>query len=240
MPPAFRNHRAPTACGIPAAAAASSLDDPTAMAAQKALRSPRPATGGRPGECNGALPARSDRRFGLFITTSSERTLRRPVESALRALIAMVDDVLGLAGGKRHVESVEHNPRLQVAREGPSDNPARPCVHDDGQEQEASERGHEGDVGHPQFVRLLDEEVPSNQVVRRPMAGIAPCRRDASAPAGADEPGCAHQAGHALLADGDTLGLEFSMDSRRAIGFARSRMDRANLAGEIGVGCRPR
>ena len=52
------------------------------MAAQKALRSPRPATGGRPGECNGALPARSDRRFGLFITTSSERTLRRPVESA--------------------------------------------------------------------------------------------------------------------------------------------------------------
>ena len=75
--------------------------------------------------------------------------LRRPVESALRTLIAMVDDVLRLAGGERHVERIEHDAGLQIGREGPSDDPARPGIHDDGQEQESGERGHEGDIGHP-------------------------------------------------------------------------------------------
>ena len=49
MPPAFRNHRAPTARGTPAEAEASSLDNPAAIEAQNCRRSSRPATGGRPG-----------------------------------------------------------------------------------------------------------------------------------------------------------------------------------------------
>ena len=39
------------------------LVEPAAMAAQNRRRSSRPATGGRPGEGNGARPARSERRF---------------------------------------------------------------------------------------------------------------------------------------------------------------------------------
>src|SRR3954454_8314153 len=82
MPPAFRNHRAPTAWGTPADAPASSLDAPAAIAAQKSLRSSRPATGGRPGDGKGLRPDRSDRRFRLVIATSSTQVLRRPLESA--------------------------------------------------------------------------------------------------------------------------------------------------------------
>src|SRR4051794_36046305 len=64
-----------------APAAASSLDKPNAIAAQNLLSSLRPATGGRPGEGNGALPERSDRRFHLVIVAPHE-ALRRPLESA--------------------------------------------------------------------------------------------------------------------------------------------------------------
>ena len=65
-----------------ALAAASSLDKPNAIAAQNLLSSSRPATGGRPGEGNGALPERSERRrFNLVIVTPHE-ALRRPLESA--------------------------------------------------------------------------------------------------------------------------------------------------------------
>ena len=65
-----------------ALAAASSLDKPNAIAAQDLLNSSRPATGGRPGEGNGALPERSERRrFHLVIVTPHE-ALRRPLEFA--------------------------------------------------------------------------------------------------------------------------------------------------------------
>src|SRR3954454_18937241 len=65
-----------------APAAASSLDEPNAIAAQNLLSSSRPATAGRPGEGNGALPERSERRrFNLVIVTPHE-ALRQPLESA--------------------------------------------------------------------------------------------------------------------------------------------------------------
>ena len=82
MPPAFLNHRVPTAGDTPASTAASSLVLPAAIAAQNCRRSLRPATGGRPGETNGARPDRSERRFRADIVTTSRRVLRRPLEAA--------------------------------------------------------------------------------------------------------------------------------------------------------------
>ena len=82
MPPAFRNHLVPTACGTPAPTAAFSLDIPAAIAAQNRRHASRPATGGRPGDNKGARPDRSVHRFRLFIATSFLRVLRRPLESA--------------------------------------------------------------------------------------------------------------------------------------------------------------
>jgi hypothetical protein len=82
IPPAFRNHLVPTGCDTPASSAASSLLSPLAIDRQKLLCSSRPATGGRPGDGNGARPDRADRRFRIFIATSNLGVLRRPIESA--------------------------------------------------------------------------------------------------------------------------------------------------------------
>src|SRR3981189_3586265 len=85
IPPPSLNHRATPDSATLAPAAASSLDKPNAIAAQNLLSPSRPATGGRPGEGNGALPERSERRrFNLVIVTPHE-ALRRPLESALDA-----------------------------------------------------------------------------------------------------------------------------------------------------------
>src|ERR1017187_9161885 len=81
MPPAFLNHRVPTACGTPTPTAASSLAVPAAIAAQNRRRSSRPATGGRPGENKRTRPERSERRFRMFIA-NPVKVLRRPLESA--------------------------------------------------------------------------------------------------------------------------------------------------------------
>src|SRR3981189_2828953 len=82
IPPPSLNHRATPDSATLAPAAASSLDKPNAIAAQNLLSPSRPATGGRPGEGNGALPERSERRrFNLVIVTPHE-ALRRPLESA--------------------------------------------------------------------------------------------------------------------------------------------------------------
>src|SRR5258707_12625825 len=87
MPPAFRTHLVPTACGTPAPTAASSLALPAAIAAQNRRRSSRPATGGRPGDDNGARPDRFERRFPMFIATSFIKVLRRPLDPALDAAV---------------------------------------------------------------------------------------------------------------------------------------------------------
>jgi hypothetical protein len=73
MPPAFLNHRAPTACGTPAVAAASSLTKPAEIAAQNLLICSRFAIVGRPGDRKAARPERSDCRFHLFIAALSRR-----------------------------------------------------------------------------------------------------------------------------------------------------------------------
>ena len=87
MPPAFLNHRVPTACGTPTPTAASSLAVPAAIASQNRRRSSRPATGGRPGENKRTRPERSECRFRMFIATPV-KVLRRPLESAQYTSVA--------------------------------------------------------------------------------------------------------------------------------------------------------
>ena len=81
MPPAFRNQRVPTGGDTPAPIAASSLDRPAAINAQKRSRSSRRAIPGRPGDLNLSRNARSDRRLPA-IATFLPVVLRRPVDSA--------------------------------------------------------------------------------------------------------------------------------------------------------------
>src|ERR1700720_2270735 len=81
MPPASRNQRVPTGGATPAPIAASSLDRPAAINAQKRSRSSRRAIPGRPGDLNLSRNARSDRRLPA-IATFLPVVLRRPVDSA--------------------------------------------------------------------------------------------------------------------------------------------------------------
>ena len=69
MPPASRNQRDPTASDTPTPIAASQLDRPAAINAQKHRRSSRRATPGRPGEGHFARKARSERRRPAIATT---------------------------------------------------------------------------------------------------------------------------------------------------------------------------
>src|SRR5215213_2106987 len=109
-PPACRNHRTPTADDTPISSAASSELAPCAIAAQNWTRSCRQATVGRPGD--GICPrysctARCRSRI-VAINTSIDKVLRRPVESALAAVVGVTDQAgcrLPLADG--HVEGVQ-------------------------------------------------------------------------------------------------------------------------------------
>src|SRR3954464_6084325 len=92
MPPALRNHRAPTAGDTPAPPAASSLERPAAINTQNWCRSSRRATEGRPGDGNAPRPDRSERRFRTAIATFSLKVLRRPLEPGEDPAIAMVNE----------------------------------------------------------------------------------------------------------------------------------------------------
>ncbi len=104
MPPASRNHRAPTARDTPAATAASSLERPLAIAAQNQRCSSRRRTEGRPGECSFTRPARSERLLRGVIATPFGAVLRRPVE--LRQYLSIrYTERLAEAGIERSVGS---------------------------------------------------------------------------------------------------------------------------------------
>ena len=59
----------------------------------------------------------------------------------LGTAIRIMDDVGWLSGHERHVESVEHDAGLQIGREGPSDDPARPRVENDREVEKSGQLG---------------------------------------------------------------------------------------------------
>src|SRR6266581_4595378 len=125
IPPPSRNHRTPTGADTPAAAAASSLELPAAIARQNRCRSSRPATDGRPGDRIGGRPARSAaRRRTAPIATLLVKALRRPLESALAAAVAVVHELdvsAAAAQAERHLERIEHEIGAHVRGELPAD-----------------------------------------------------------------------------------------------------------------------
>ena len=154
MPPAFLNHRVPTACGTPTPTAASSLAVPAAIAAQNRRRSSRPATGGRPGENKRTRPERSERRFRMFIATPV-KVLRRPLESALGAAIAMMDEAAAAGRPsvmKRLFEGVEDKVRMRCPAGPPTDDPSGIGVDDEGDIDEAGPGRDIGKIREPQTV----------------------------------------------------------------------------------------
>ena len=168
MPPAFRNHRAPTGADIPAANAASSLVIPFAIPDQNRWSSVRPANGGRPGDGNGARPDRADRLFPLTIATSFVRVLRRPFESALAALIRVVQQGVRLAAPPdRHDEGVGDQLSGHTGTHRPTNDAPREQIDDGCHVEPTLGRPDVGEVGDPLLVRPLRRELTIEKVRRQ-------------------------------------------------------------------------
>src|SRR3981189_2380717 len=98
-----------------APAAASSLDKPNAIAAQNLLSSSRPATGGRPGEGNGALPERSERRRLHLVIVTPHEALRRPLDFYLAAAVGVMYEPAAMDGPpimEGLLQRIEHEARM--------------------------------------------------------------------------------------------------------------------------------
>src|SRR3954463_16058310 len=123
MPPAPRNPPAPTTEDTPASPPATSLRSPRAIAAQKRCRCSRRPTGGRPGErITGRPVCCAPHPFGLPLATLHHRALRRPLESALAAPVAVMDQSdIGAAPPERHLKRFDDQFGAHVVGHRPAD-----------------------------------------------------------------------------------------------------------------------
>lgn len=158
MPPPSRNRRDPTAGDTPAATPASSLDDPSAIASQNRCRCSRRAIGGRPATASQACPPNPtvvayDQPPQLL----KVEVLRRPIESALRPGIAVMNQ------SARHTAVGVITPP-----QGHQDSPAM-----EGSDDHVRHDRHVGDakVFYPVDVQLV---VP-RLIVSTPADTVAPC-----------------------------------------------------------------
>jgi hypothetical protein len=134
----------------------------------------------------------------------------------------VVNDIAWPALADGHVECTEDELGAQVAGGGPADDLAAPDIKHHGEIEEAGCRRNERDVCDPQLVRATGGEVAVHQVRRRPAAVVAVRRhRPATAMAGADQPGAAHQPCNAFAAMPFAPDPEFRMYPRRAVGLTR-------------------
>ncbi len=107
----------------------------------------------------------------------------------LRALVAMMDDVLRPSLLERHLEGVEHEFGTQVVGHGPTDDAPAADVQYHRQVQEARPGRHVGNVRHPQFVRARRPEPPLDQIKGRPGSGVTHRRLRPPAPGNAVQTG---------------------------------------------------
>src|SRR5271169_1367497 len=164
MPPASRNQRVPTGGDTPAPIAASSLDRPAAINAQKRSRSSRRAIPGRPGDLNLSRNARSERRLPA-IATFLPVVLRRPLESALAATVGMMDQPCSWAAhDEGFAERLESQVPVQPVAGRPTDNPTCEQVDDDCQIEPSLAGPDIGNVGAPFLVRPRCGEVLIEQI----------------------------------------------------------------------------
>src|SRR6202035_4184822 len=134
---------AQTAASTMAQMSKTACHQPPATNAQKRSRSSRRAIPGRPGDLNLSRNARSDRRLPA-IATFLPVVLRRPVDSALAALVAVMDDAVRPSLADRHFQRIQHQLGAQMIGHRPADDLAAPGIQHDGEVQKAACRRYEG------------------------------------------------------------------------------------------------
>ena len=151
--------------------------------------------------------------------------LRRPLESALPALVGVVHEPgVGAAARDGHLERVDDELGAQVVGDRPADDPAAVAVHHGGQVQPALPGPDVGDVGRPQAIARDRVEVALDQVRGGPHALDADRRLAASALDLPGQAGAAHQPLDALATDTDAvLEAQLGVHARRPIGLQALR-----------------
>jgi len=85
----------------------------------------------------------------------------------------MVDDALGFALLKRHVQGRQHQVGGHALTHGPAHHTAAPDIDDHSQIEETHPGRHIGHVGHPQLVRASGVEAAIDQVIGRGLTFVA-------------------------------------------------------------------
>ena len=238
MPPASRNHLAPTGGDTPACAAASSLERPAAIADQNTRRCSRRATGGRPGERSAFRPDLAERRFPVVIATSFIRVLRRPIESALDAAVAVVDEAGAahrLPGMQRLLQGIEDEARFRAPRHPPADDAPGIGVDDEGDVDEARPGGDVGEVGDPEPVRRRNPELAVHPVERTGSRLVADRGSHGFSSNNPLQTHLAHQAGDRASRNRDPFAAELAPDLAHAVDPEVLLPDPPDMAAKQGV-----
>lgn len=109
--------------------------------------------------------------------------LQRPVESALAALVRMVNHGSRLARMQCHVQRHDHQIGRHLYPKGPTHHLATVYVSDHRQIQEPLPSRYIGHVRYPELVHILGHKLPFHQVRRRSLAFVAFARHAPCAPA---------------------------------------------------------
>ena len=111
--------------------------------------------------------------------------MRRPLESGLRAAIAVVHEArerIAAARVDRLLQRVEDEVGAQRGGHPPADDAPREHIDDEGDIDEPGPGRHVGEIRHPQLIRSRGRELPINEIGRS--RGIAwPRGRHPGAPA---------------------------------------------------------
>jgi hypothetical protein len=157
------------------------------------------------GPANASPDDRHDQLLDASLLPSQPLTakvLRRPVESALAAVIGMVHQAGGrLALADGHIEGVQDQFGAQVVGHRPAHDPAGEAVQHHGQVQPALVGALLGDIGHPQPIRCRWGEPPPDQVRGWGGSRVAAGQPVPTASVDADDASRAHQPGHPLATD---------------------------------------
>jgi len=113
-----------------------------------------------------------------------------------------------------------------MRRHSPADDLATPHVENDGEVQETRLCRHIRDVGDPQSIRLVRDELAVDQIRSWPSRSIPPRRHGRLPPAHAPEGRRFHQASDSLPTDSCSLLLQLCVNPRHAVGLSRQSMNR--------------
>jgi hypothetical protein len=158
----------------------------------------------------------------------------------VHAVVAVVDQPGGgFALVQRHADGVEDELAAQVIGHRPPDDPPSAGIDDHGEVEEALPRAQVGDVGNPQLVGLLGDELPLDQIRRHRASGETGTLLAVAAPVDVLDPGHSHESGDLLTVPALAAVTNLSSQPASTVGaavFGPRVMQQVRRMGVVEVG----